>query len=231
VDDDISIADPDPLVSTMQLSKVPAEVASQHRPLDEASPLIVPARTPIGDDPASPLIDNTIPIVSQLGSLDSPSLKRIKISGTFSDATSESFPSIMLSHLNSLVSQFESFGDADPFSDHSTESIDFAAMQSLIDSTKGILHSMAYQLTAFSIATILWHLQQAPRTILIFFPRARCSKLTTKQNFLNVRFRRSKVYVTQTCLSFARCLGFLLVLAFLTQSGPIVASAAPMEYF
>jgi hypothetical protein len=132
-DDDISIADPDPLVSTTQLSKVPAEVASQHRPLDEASPLIVPARTPIGGDPASPLIDDTIPIVSQLGSLDSPSLKRIKISGTFSDATSESFPSIMLSHLNSLVSQFESFGDAEPFSDHSTESLDFAAMQSLID--------------------------------------------------------------------------------------------------
>jgi hypothetical protein len=132
-DDDISIADPDPLVSTMQSSEVPAEVASQHRPLHEASPLIVPARTPIGDDPASPLIDGTIPIVSQLGSLDSPSLKRIKISGTFSDVTSESFPSIMLSHLNSLVSQFESFGDAEPFSDHSTESIDFAAMQSLID--------------------------------------------------------------------------------------------------
>jgi hypothetical protein len=63
---------------------------------------------------------------------DSPS-KRVHITGDFSDATSESFNSIMVLHLNALVSQFESIGDATPFSDNSTSDIHFAAMQSIID--------------------------------------------------------------------------------------------------
>jgi hypothetical protein len=91
----------------------------QHHP-EEAPPLlVVPARTPIGDDSALPSTNDIIPIVSQLGSLDSPSHKRIKITGEFSDSTSECFPSIMLLHLNALVSQFESFGNTKPFSSHS----------------------------------------------------------------------------------------------------------------
>jgi hypothetical protein len=71
-DDNSSHSDSDPLVSTMQSSDSTAEVASQCLPLDEAPPSIVPARTPIGDDHASPYYDDTVPIVSQLGSLDSP---------------------------------------------------------------------------------------------------------------------------------------------------------------
>jgi hypothetical protein len=39
----------------------------------------------------------------------------------------------MLSHLNSLVSKFESFGNTEPFSSHSNDDIDFAAMQSIIN--------------------------------------------------------------------------------------------------
>jgi hypothetical protein len=133
-EDDHSISNPDPLVSPMQSSDVSAELAPQQHPLEEAPPLNAPARMPMGDDSASPYIDDTIPVVSQLGSLDSlVPTKRIKVTGDFSDVTSESFPSIMHLHLNSLVSQFESFGNTEPFSSHSNDDIDFAAMQSIID--------------------------------------------------------------------------------------------------
>jgi hypothetical protein len=129
----------DPLDSSMHVSEDTAELATQRPPHHEASPSPVPARTPLGDDDASADFDDTIPIVSQLGSIPSPATrydspsKRVRITGTFSEATSEKFHSIMLSHLNSLVSQFEMIGNATPFSDFSTSDIDFAAMQSIID--------------------------------------------------------------------------------------------------
>jgi hypothetical protein len=132
-EDNHSISNPDPLVSPMQLSDVSAELAPQQHPIEEAPPLNAPARMPIGDDSALPYIDDTIPVVSQLGSLDLLPNKQIKVTRDFSDVTSKSFPSIMLSHLNSLVSQFESFGNTEPFSSHSNDDIDFAAMQSIID--------------------------------------------------------------------------------------------------
>lgn len=110
-----------------------AELATQRPINDEAPPWIVPARTPLGDK-ASPATDDTIHIVSQLGSISLP-VKQIRMSGEFSDATSDSFPSIvMLSHLNSLVSpQFELFGKNVPYSTYSNDEINFAAMQSIID--------------------------------------------------------------------------------------------------
>ena len=122
----------DPLVHPMQLSDDSAELATQRHLFKEASPLIVPARTPIGDDVASPDFDDMVPIVSQFGHLNSPS-KRLRIVGEFSDRSSESFHATMLSHLNSLVSQLESVGNSIPFSKNSTDEIDFAAMQTIID--------------------------------------------------------------------------------------------------
>jgi hypothetical protein len=122
----------DPLDSSMQLSDETAKLATQRPSLPEASPLPVPATTHLGDDNASPVFDDTIPVVSQFGSLSSPA-KRFRLSGSFSDTTSDSYHSVMLSHLHSLVSQFESIGNTVPFSEHSTADIDFAAMQSIID--------------------------------------------------------------------------------------------------
>jgi hypothetical protein len=136
-DDDNSTLDP--LDTPMRLFDESAELATQRPPTLEASPLPVSARTPLGDDDASPEFEDTIPIVSQLGYTHSPSTrfdlpsKRVRITGEFSNATSESFHSVMLSHLNALVTQFESIGNAIPFSNHSTSDLDFAAMQSIID--------------------------------------------------------------------------------------------------
>jgi hypothetical protein len=76
--DDHSISNLDPLVSPMQLSDVSAERAPQQHPLKEAPPLNARERTPIGDDSASPYTDDTIPVVSQLGSLHSLPNKQIK---------------------------------------------------------------------------------------------------------------------------------------------------------
>jgi hypothetical protein len=122
----------DPLVHPMQLSDDSAELATQRPLFKEASPLIVPARTPIGDDVASPDFDDMVPIVSQLGQLNSP-WKRLRIVGEFSDRSSDSFHATMLSHMNSLVSHLESVGNLIPFSQNSTNEIDFAAMQTIID--------------------------------------------------------------------------------------------------
>jgi transposase InsO family protein len=113
-EDSNCISKPDPLDCPKRLFDDSAELATQ-RPDLEAASLCVPARPPIGDYSASPATEDTIPIVSQLGFLDSPKKKRIRITGEFSDATSDSFTSIMLSHLQSLVSQFESFGNTVPY--------------------------------------------------------------------------------------------------------------------
>jgi hypothetical protein len=129
----------DQMDCTMQLFNERADLESQHPPAFEASPLPVLARTPFGDDDASPNFDDTVPIVSQLGSIHLQSTrfnlpsKQVLVTGDLSDATSESFHSIMLLHLNSLVSQFKSIGNATPFSNYLTSDIDFAAMRSIID--------------------------------------------------------------------------------------------------
>jgi hypothetical protein len=108
-DDDHSTLDP--LASSMRLFDETAELATQRPPIFEAFPLPILARTPLGDDDASPDFDDTVPIVSQFGGsihspstrFDSPS-KRVHITGDFSDTTSESFNSIMLSHLKEMLS-------------------------------------------------------------------------------------------------------------------------------
>lgn len=123
----------DPLVHPMQLSDVPADLATQRPPYQEASPLIVPARIPIGDDVASPNVDDRVPLVSQFGHLHSPPAKQLCSVGEFSDRSSESFHATMLSHLNSLVSQLESVGNSVPFGNNPTAEINFAAMQTAID--------------------------------------------------------------------------------------------------
>ena len=64
---------PDPLDSSTRSSDDTADLATQRPNNDkEASPIIVPARTPLGDDTASPDADNIIHIVSQLGSIGLP---------------------------------------------------------------------------------------------------------------------------------------------------------------
>jgi hypothetical protein len=64
---------PDPPDSYERTSDDTAELATQrHQDEIEASPILVPARTPLGDDLASPDADDIIHIVSQLGSIGSP---------------------------------------------------------------------------------------------------------------------------------------------------------------
>jgi hypothetical protein len=72
-DDDNSTLDP--LDTPMRLFDESAELATQRPPTLEASPLPVSARTPLGDDDASPEFEDTIPIVSQLGYTHSPSTR------------------------------------------------------------------------------------------------------------------------------------------------------------
>jgi hypothetical protein len=71
LDDDTSTLDP--LDTTMRLFDESAELATQHPPTLKASPLPVLARTPLGDDDASPNFDDSIPIVSQFSYTYSPS--------------------------------------------------------------------------------------------------------------------------------------------------------------
>jgi hypothetical protein len=125
---------PEPLDCSRRLfNDTPAELAIQ-RPNNEieASPLIVPARTPLGDNTASPDADDIIHIVSQLGSIGLPA-KRPRLSGTFSTAESTRFPTIMLQHLQAMVSHFDEQRNTVPYSARSNDMIDFAAMQSIID--------------------------------------------------------------------------------------------------
>jgi hypothetical protein len=124
---------PDPPDSYERTSDDTAELATQrHHDEIEASPILVPARTPLGDDIASPDADDIVHIVSQLGSIGSPA-KRPRLSGTFSDAQSETFPDIMLQHLQAMVSHFDKLSETVPYSSHSNEMLDFKAMQSIID--------------------------------------------------------------------------------------------------
>lgn len=71
-------------------------------------------------------------IVSQIGSLKSGA-KCFKTHGSCSDAQSEDFPSILLVHLNAMVSHFKSTHADIPFSKCLNELLDFAAVQSIID--------------------------------------------------------------------------------------------------
>jgi hypothetical protein len=124
----------DPPDSYERTSDDTAELATQcHHEEIEASPILVPARTPLGDDIASPDADDIIHIVSQLGSIGSPA-KQPHLSGTFSDAKSETFLlDIMLQHLQAMVSHFDKLGETVPYSSHSNKMLDFKAIQSIID--------------------------------------------------------------------------------------------------
>ena len=94
------------------------------------SPILAPMTT--GDQGASPNLGCLIPIVSQFGSLGSPS-KRLRMHGTFTDAPSDSFAEIMRSQLTALCAQFEANNKATPFTSRSTQDLDFHAMCSIID--------------------------------------------------------------------------------------------------
>jgi hypothetical protein len=133
VQDDNYLSDSsDPLDQPMRTSDPPADLANQHDSIFEAPPSPVPARTLFGDDDASPDFADRIPIVSQLGSIESP-VKRLRTIGAFSDTTPDSYPDILHSHLNALVNQFESFQKGIPFTPRSNKDLDFSAMQSIID--------------------------------------------------------------------------------------------------
>jgi hypothetical protein len=65
----------DPLDYPMRSFDKTAELATQYPSISEASPLPVSARTPFGDDTASPELDDTVPIVSQLSSIHLPTTR------------------------------------------------------------------------------------------------------------------------------------------------------------
>jgi hypothetical protein len=123
----------DPPDSFQRTSDDATELATQqHTTATEASPILVPATTTLRDDNASPDTDDLIHIVSQFGSLRSPA-KRRRLSGTFSDASSDTFPDLMLQHLQAMISHFDTVRDAVPYGSRSTELLDYYAMQSIVD--------------------------------------------------------------------------------------------------
>ena len=86
----------------------------------------------IGDNSASPAFECLIPIVSQFGSIKLPA-KQLCTTGEFTDVTSDSYGDIMHSQLNTLVSWFRANWTTLPFMPHSTQDLDFRAMQSVVD--------------------------------------------------------------------------------------------------
>ena len=90
------------------------------------------AMRPVGDDSASPIFECLILFMSQFGSLELPA-KQLHKTGEFTDVSSDSYGDIMHLQLNMLVSQFEANQNTIPFIPHSTQDLDFQALQSIVD--------------------------------------------------------------------------------------------------